>query len=342
MCLIIKKEKQDFLTIEFLNDVWKKNNDGWGITYNDPETNEVVALKGLLFTDFLTEYFRLDEAYIDFVIHMRYATHGVVNRKNCHPFKVMDGMYLMHNGIFAIDMGNEVKLSDTRVFIRDILRPLLDEVKDPFAFIQGYNFQHLMEWYCEGQDSRLVIHTKDGPLFFGDWKKTTKGVVVSNHYAFNLDNPTYKPLSSFGAANAWSYDEDGRLITASPSTTHAEAMRRFNERTDDEVGPDALGFYPDDHSLDERFRDLIESDDLYTQSLNDAVDNFDSIAQTYWELDDVEIDFVLDKLQEGSWYFEMDEFNPYASILWDEAGQIVRPETLKTFVTLSKVEYATA
>jgi glutamine amidotransferase len=57
------------------------------------------------------------------LFHARYATHGVKNEENCHPFKVGgdERTYLAHNGILDVDIHATDKRSDTRVFAEDIL-----------------------------------------------------------------------------------------------------------------------------------------------------------------------------------------------------------------------------
>jgi hypothetical protein len=55
--------------------------------------------------------------------HARYATHGVKNEQNCHPFKVGgdERTYLAHNGVLDIAISKSDKRSDTRVFAEDTL-----------------------------------------------------------------------------------------------------------------------------------------------------------------------------------------------------------------------------
>lgn len=62
--------------------------------------------------------------------HARYATHGVKNEQNCHPFKVGDdeGTYLAHNGVLDVAIPHGDRRSDTRVFAEDTL-PKLGGVK---------------------------------------------------------------------------------------------------------------------------------------------------------------------------------------------------------------------
>ena len=55
--------------------------------------------------------------------HARYATHGVKNEQNCHPFMVGgdERTYLAHNGVLDISIAKSDKRSDTRVFAEDTL-----------------------------------------------------------------------------------------------------------------------------------------------------------------------------------------------------------------------------
>jgi hypothetical protein len=55
--------------------------------------------------------------------HARYATHGVKNELNCHPFKVggSDLTYLAHNGMLDVTIEHGDRRSDTRVFAEDTL-----------------------------------------------------------------------------------------------------------------------------------------------------------------------------------------------------------------------------
>lgn len=55
--------------------------------------------------------------------HARYATHGVKNEQNCHPFIVGgdDRTYLAHNGVLDVAIPANDRRSDTRVFAEDTL-----------------------------------------------------------------------------------------------------------------------------------------------------------------------------------------------------------------------------
>jgi glutamine amidotransferase len=57
------------------------------------------------------------------MFHARFATHGVKNEENCHPFKVPSNpdTYLAHNGVLDIKIHGGDKRSDTRIFAEDTL-----------------------------------------------------------------------------------------------------------------------------------------------------------------------------------------------------------------------------
>jgi hypothetical protein len=58
--------------------------------------------------------------------HARYATHGVKNEQNCHPFIVGgdERTYLAHNGVLDVAIPANDRRSDTRVFAEDTLPKL--------------------------------------------------------------------------------------------------------------------------------------------------------------------------------------------------------------------------
>lgn len=58
--------------------------------------------------------------------HARYATHGVKNEYNCHPFQVGSDSdsYLAHNGVLDTHIEKGDRRSDTRIFAEDTLPSL--------------------------------------------------------------------------------------------------------------------------------------------------------------------------------------------------------------------------
>ena len=85
----------------------------------------IISERSMSYKKSIARFLELREQYPEgFAMwHARYATHGVKNEQNCHPFKVggSDLTYLAHNGILDVDIPEGDKRSDTRVFAEDIL-----------------------------------------------------------------------------------------------------------------------------------------------------------------------------------------------------------------------------
>ncbi len=58
------------------------------------------------------------------LIHFRFATHGLRDEGNCHPFAVNAGLAMIHNGILDIDTSADKTKSDTFHYVEAVLKPL--------------------------------------------------------------------------------------------------------------------------------------------------------------------------------------------------------------------------
>jgi len=86
--------------------------------------------------------------------HARYATHGVRNEDNCHPFYVGDDTdtVLAHNGVLDTFIAKGDKRSDTRVFAEDTL-PKLGGV----LALEDENIYRMVEGWASG--SKIAVLT---------------------------------------------------------------------------------------------------------------------------------------------------------------------------------------
>lgn len=86
--------------------------------------------------------------------HARYATHGVKNQDNCHPFQVGDdaNTVLAHNGVLDTFIGKDDKRSDTRIFAEDTL-PKLGGVRA----LEDENLYRMVEGWASG--SKIAVLT---------------------------------------------------------------------------------------------------------------------------------------------------------------------------------------
>jgi glutamine amidotransferase len=90
------------------------------------------------------------------MFHARYATHGVKNEDNCHPFKVPSNhdTYLAHNGILDINISAGDRRSDTRIFAEDTL-PAMGGVT---ALDDDHVWAMVSKWSI---GSKIVVFTLD-------------------------------------------------------------------------------------------------------------------------------------------------------------------------------------
>jgi len=107
-------------------------NNPHGFGYAVIAGDKIITGKGMSAKKIIKEFLEVRKEYPNSyaMFHARYATHGVKNQENCHPFLVggRDDTYLAHNGILDIEIHATDKRSDTRVFAEDTL-PMIGGVK---------------------------------------------------------------------------------------------------------------------------------------------------------------------------------------------------------------------
>jgi glutamine amidotransferase len=88
--------------------------------------------------------------------HARYATHGVKNELNCHPFRLAGehDTYLAHNGMLDIVIPKDDKRSDTRIMAEELL-PRLGGVS---ALDDDYLYDMIGSW---SKGSKIAVMTND-------------------------------------------------------------------------------------------------------------------------------------------------------------------------------------
>jgi predicted glutamine amidotransferase len=199
-----REENQPNIERAFFEDVWVKNNDGWGVMWRR-EDGTVKTKKGLDFKDFWSLYRGLEKFNVECMIHFRMRTNGDVNLDMCHPYHVFDDIYMMHNGIVDYPYHVSNDKSDTWAFIDQMIKPMLELSKNPYETIRDPAFMILVEQYI-GSTNKLVFVDKYGFNIFNEkaFTKTTFGMNVSNTYAYTLHNPT----KSTYVRRSWHYDNN--------------------------------------------------------------------------------------------------------------------------------------
>jgi hypothetical protein len=126
------------------------------------------------------------------MFHARYATHGVKNEENCHPFKVPSkhDTYLAHNGILDIDIKAGDRRSDTRIFAEDTL-PAMGGVT---ALDDDHVWTMVSKWSL---GSKIVVlhldpsasdqcYISTSPLAIGIMKECGGLITDTSHQVHNL------------------------------------------------------------------------------------------------------------------------------------------------------------
>jgi hypothetical protein len=187
MCIIISKTTGiEMPTSEILKNCSVSNTDGAGFAYALPgEMPRIV--KGF------TNIGKLERAFVNHgitinhnvIIHFRFATHGLKNRQNCHPFPLTNDLKEMqylecscdcavaHNGIFG-DMPPSDKYSDTMKFVAGVLAS-----PHILAGLHMPPVKELIKGYC-GYSSKLAFLTRAGITLIGHWQ-LEDGLQYSNH-----------------------------------------------------------------------------------------------------------------------------------------------------------------
>lgn len=206
MCLILHKLPEDeAVSRELVDSAFKKNPDGWGIIVLTPDAthkpapnilqrNKMFVKKGVTETsdELWAIIEKAHEDGLEYICHFRHKTHGDVNEANCHPYHIVDDFYFIHNGVIRQVPDYNRAMSDTWHFVDSWMVNAIKNHSDPYNFVRSDNFRWMLE-KLGGSGNRFAVVDKYGVTRFNEseWKKTTKGVCVSNHYAFSgSENPS--------------------------------------------------------------------------------------------------------------------------------------------------------
>lgn len=187
MCIIVSKPRGVVMPDEkILKNCWRNNSDGAGFSYVREGSNTVCIVKGFMKLKALIkslEYHKFTPED-DVVLHFRFATHGLCDGGNCHPFPlsartvdlrskfIITNIAIAHNGIFG-QMPDHETLSDTQKFISTVLAN-----KAVINNLDSAAVQELIRGYC-GSSSKLAIMRPSGILHIGDFVKD-EGMYYSN------------------------------------------------------------------------------------------------------------------------------------------------------------------
>src|SRR3546814_2253752 len=101
MCLIIHKPAGVEIPGELLAAAAAHNPHGWGLMGFDTNGKPLIQRRT---TVDVAELIDVEHALLDseYVLHLRRQTKGGSGLDNVHPFKIIDGVWLMHNGTLKL------------------------------------------------------------------------------------------------------------------------------------------------------------------------------------------------------------------------------------------------
>lgn len=207
MCLIIERKPNFEIPFDKFKAAITVNPDGYGLTF--PDSGKLQVLKSHETPDPEKLYRLINEELIDkkLLIHLRYTTVGKTNIRNAHPFPVLeratDGVDLRmaHNGTLYKYKKQNSDESDTRVFVKEFVRPLfkrMAKAMDPSQLLTDEFIKELLEdkltsssvlSFLDSEGNSLICNaTGNGGKQEDDW-------YYSNTYSFK-ENHRVKPANT--------------------------------------------------------------------------------------------------------------------------------------------------
>jgi predicted glutamine amidotransferase len=184
MCVLAIKPAKEVISLASIKLIAAGNDDGFGLAWVD--RGKIRTFRGLASPELAHECLKkLKNVLV--VAHWRMATHGVISKEMCHPFKVVQGQYLFHNGVVGA-MGDKDR-SDTYNIARTL--SYLPGTAERERLLKSFGLNQ--KW--------VLFDVKDGPIKIGDFS-VLNGVWYSN--TFWQHRPSY--IESTGqAAIKYSY-----------------------------------------------------------------------------------------------------------------------------------------
>lgn len=219
MCVIVHQPAGTELDKERAERLWKVNPDGGGFAFVDDEF-KLAGFKSMDFDAFWKGYSSSIKAFPnrDFLVHMRIATHGTTDLSNVHPFRVDEHTVMAHNGIIH-GVVDHTHLSDTRVFIRDVLPRLpetwLDDIYITSMVENWIGWSKLMFLTTNPrlEESVYILNEHKGDKVDGMWFSNTQGVRPSVVTYMNKGG-TYRGKgrgntpTTYSPPQGWGWDDD--------------------------------------------------------------------------------------------------------------------------------------
>lgn len=247
MCIIAIKPKTvglwDYATVRRM---FESNPDGAGYCY--PYEGKVAIKKGFATPDSLYSSLKSVAPDLPIILHCRIGTHGSKTRpENTHPFPITDkSKYLesrrikcpvavVHNGIIS-GMGTREQLSDTQIFIADVLHPFFEHYP---AFYTDAKYVDIIKKLIG--TSKLAFLDSDGGIYtIGNFITTKEGYMYSNA-SYEERKCVIVQKKNSGTVTVWNSHEYARYVYPVPKTTYYMLDTNTKVFLSDNVWVDANG-----------------------------------------------------------------------------------------------------
>jgi predicted glutamine amidotransferase len=170
MCLIAYC-KTIKLTAAQIGAAWSGNSDGVGIIWAEAKAKDGPILninKYFKLKEFAKFYATMPEGY-PHAVHFRFATSGIRNADNTHPFRIDNTVAFMHNGVFT-GLGNK-DISDTHELCNQFkkLSPAFFRDEESLALVEKFcgSFNKLLFMFDDG--TVKILNEKAGHWLDGNW-----------------------------------------------------------------------------------------------------------------------------------------------------------------------------
>lgn len=173
MCVILASKGKE-IPKHYLENSFCNHPHGAGFSY--AKDKKIYNEKG---------FFKFDEFYEAYqktignpiICHFRWATSGLKNKENCHPFVVNENLHFCHNGVISYFTARIKDMSDTYAFNENFLKPIAAESKKK-SFFKNEGFK----WFVIqdiGKGSKLAFLNNLGHIEIyneaaGEWADEDK------------------------------------------------------------------------------------------------------------------------------------------------------------------------
>lgn len=214
MCILIHQPADYCFKSEQLQDFYNKNSDGFGAVVKTPDGVKVIKAVG--------KYQEIEDLYYEQVachesiIHFRMKTHGDIDMENCHPYEVLEGLWMAHNGVLHTGNMADQKMSDTWHYIRDYLRPILQTNPDllkneVFQKLVGHHIGASNKFgFMDDKGEIAIINRSSGVEHDGVWYSNTYAWTPWKFGYGKPPQPYYPPVkpkqynhSAFASSPTW-------------------------------------------------------------------------------------------------------------------------------------------